>query len=587
MRRSPRLSPTSTTDTVPQPSDEEPELPPTPRRPDPVVSTPPSGIHNTPSKKRRDASDRQTAQQQQQQPQPQSSPSKRTLSKEVALRQLSPRKEPHRARSPQKARAGGGASQLKDIFTAVKPTEEEAAPEAPATDTPSEFAAGTNPRRSVRLRGADWEKKQERDALLRELKQLEKDIDLARIEIDNAANGGSTAADKDALLDLLKRSVLPAAKDAEPEPGANWLDAAMNPMAMLGFNGSSSVKLPPAISPSSLGKEEENPPPPKSHHPIPMTATEELPFLQVFTPLTYTSTMTILPPPPSSQAGNDQQQQQHTDQPPLQKQLITIRSANPPGLFTAHVEITTNSRTLAVSGLSVPRLDPAAAPELAPFLERASASSSASQAPYHPALTRNPNIVCWAMAEWYRVALKRAKFWHVLDTQLGQSAHAKSGLVEVVLAIRARKKRKRRQREAAVEGASEEQQDSDAYGLDTLDAITASKRDLLPHMGRTRMDIAVPYLPAGAGAGAGVSENEDGQAAVSELRVNWAIEFDWTGEASSKLSVQVGVPVKCKFCPRLEAFPPSLVAFPLLLPFFRKIPHHTLIVFANDGRASG
>jgi hypothetical protein len=59
--------------------------------------------------------------------------------------------------------------------------------------------------------------------------------------------------------------------------------------------------------------------------------------------------------------------------------------------------------------------------------------------------------------------------------------------------------------------------------------------DLLPFMGRTRLDLEVPVLNGG------------GQGEVSTLRVQWRILFDWTGEARSEIGVLVGVPGKCEY----------------------------------------
>lgn len=475
---------------------EEPELPPTPEHADPVVSTPPSGIHNTPSKRRRDPSERQAIQ---------SSPSKHPLSQEIA-QDRPPQKESQRSRG----RRRGGASPSKLVADLHPPGQAEAQQDEPK----SEFAPGTHPRRSVRLRGANWDKEQERDALLKEVSQLEADLELAKGENSNAAMGLPPAADKEAVLDLLRRHLLPAGEEPEPNSNAVWLEAAMNPIAMLGFNGFTSLPLPSAFPQEGADDEAEQPP--TSHHPIPMTALEELPYLQAFTPLTYTSTIVTIPPPA-----------EQPDQPTLQKHSINVRSATPPGLFTTRIEMAVNTRSLAIASLTVPRLDPAATSELQPFID----SVTSRQAPHHPALTRNVSLLCWAMGEWYRVALKRAKFWHALESQLGPES-GKAGLVELVLAMRARKKRKYKQKEKDADSGVGDSFES-AGSLGGLDSMLFSKGELLPHMGRTSMDFEVPCLAADGGE-------------VSELRVNWGMEFDWAGEARNRLGIEIGVPGKCK-----------------------------------------
>lgn len=480
------------TGVLPAVEHQEPELPPTPHHPDPVVSTPPSGIHLTPSKRRRQGAAGRLAQQQ--------SPSKGASQEEHGP----PQKESQRPRTFRVARRG---SPLQVV--------EQEVPEAQASRDPneepkSEFAPGTHPRRSIRLNPLAA-KQRERDELLREVAQLEADLELASRENQAVARDQSSTADSGDVLDLFRRHLLPTQKDEEPGSTSEWLETAMNPIAMLGFNGSSSAFLPPPIP----QKEEEPEPPPISHHPIPMSAAEELPYLQVFTPLTFTSKSTTISAP-----------SEHGD-PMLKKLTIRVASATPPGLFIAGIEMTVNTRTLAVSSLAVPKLDPASARELQPFIN----SITSRKTTPHSALTRNVSILAWAMGEWYRVALKRAKFWYALEKQLGPEA--KDGLPEVVKTMRTRRKRKRRARD--VDDGSGSFESSDSAGA-SLDSMLLSKADLLPHMGRSTMDVDVPCL----------AEQETGTA--SQLRVSWGIEFDWTGEARSKLGVEVGVPGKCK-CP--------------------------------------
>lgn len=489
---------------------EEPELPPTPQRPDPVVSTPPSGIHNTPSKRRRDPSERLAAQP--------SSPSKqRSLSQDVAP-DVPPQKESQKV----VRREGRGAGRFEGtVADASRPLQEIEEGEVEAAKPKSEFVPGTHPRRSVRLRGPDWAKREERDRLKKEIEQLEADLELARSENDNAAQGLGLIANEDTILDLLRRHLVPVEEIDQPAANAQWLEKTMNPIAMLGFNGLKSLHPPPPIITQETKDKTESPP--VSHHPIPMTASEELPYLQVFTPLAFTSTINTISPP------SDQ-----PDQPTLQKHMINVRSATPPGLFMASIEMTVNTRTLAVSSLSVPRLDPAAAAELQPFLD----STTSSQAPYHPALTRNISLVCWAMGEWYRVALRRAKFWHALEKQLGPDA-GKAGLVEVVLATRAQRKRAKRSRQRDQAGDVESEAGAgDSFAsvesLGGLDSMLFSKAEVMAHMSRTSMDLSIPRLLS------------DGIAATSDLRVKWSMDFDWTGEARSKIGVDVSMPGKCE-----------------------------------------
>lgn len=495
---------------------EEPELPPTPQHPDPVVSTPPSGIHNTPSKKRRQgiargADARQTSpskgasQQEKQQKQPEKQP-ERALGHGLG-KGPPPQKESDKQMTLRIARRG---SPVEIVEADLPPPQKEKEIQGKPRDG---FAPGTHPRRSIRL-NPHVEKENERDALLREVAQLEADLDLARRSNESAAKGSPSSADKKDVLDLLRRHLLPTGRtEPKAESQTAWLEAAMNPIAMLGFNGVSSLLLPPPLPQEEKEKAE---PRPVSHHPIPMTASEELPYLQVFTPLAFTSTITAIAPSPDHEGG-----------PTLQKHTIHVRSASPPGLFVARLEMTVNTRTLAVSSLTVPRLDPAAAGELTPFVD----SVCSPKAPHHSALTRNVSVLAWAMAEWYRVALKRAKFWHALERQLGPGN--KDGPGEAVRAMRTRKRKRRRGQQQVEDGggAGESFGSAESGGLD---GTLLSKADLLPHMGRTSMDLEVPCF----------AEKSNG--VKSDLRVSWGIEFDWTGEARSNLGVGIGVSGKCE-----------------------------------------
>ena len=45
-----------------------------------------------------------------------------------------------------------------------------------------------------------------------------------------------------------------------------------------------------------------------------------------------------------------------------------------------------------------------------------------------------------------------------------------------------------------------------------------------------------------------VIDTEQDTGPPAQLRLEWKIGFDWTGEAESKLAVLLGVPGKCKLC---------------------------------------
>ncbi|KAK3332286.1 hypothetical protein B0T19DRAFT_398066 [Cercophora scortea] len=475
LRRSPRIG-------VPSP---EPELPPTPEHGDPVVSTPPSGIHNTPSKHPR-----------------------RSRALAERLKSSSPLKQPPLRPPPTKSqppRPGSErlASQLNE-------------PNAPPPLTTAEL-------RGLQPPDPDAEKKKTRDSLLAEIAALERDLDLASTENERIRQARlakrepspPTASTKDDILDLLRRRVLPPEKDtdANPDPSTAWLRSLLNPIAFLPF--SKPTATPPTPDPPQA---KDDQPPPISHHPIAMTADEALPYLQVFTPLTFTSHISTLPRQPDSQT------------PLLQRHSITATSTSPRGLFAARLEMTVNTKTMAVTDVAVPRLDPAAVSELGPFVEQIAASTKDG------ALANNISVLGWAMGEWLRVATQRAKVWCVLERELMGGKAALEGMVARSRTRRRRSQRqrlKRRREGDDAEGDDDDQEEEDGVGGKFETA------QLLPFMGRTSMDFEIPVL----GSSAAGDEMEG-----STLRVQWRIEFDWTGEARSNIGVLVGVPGKWHKC---------------------------------------
>ncbi|KAK4099457.1 hypothetical protein N658DRAFT_525506 [Parathielavia hyrcaniae] len=479
-----RLRSTASLGVLPEVVVPEPEvLPPTPEQPDPVVSTPPSGIHHTPSRR------------------PQRS---RTLAER--LKSSSPLKQPP-LRPPDKSQKG---LQL-DFNRPAKGSQTLpcGSPEPPPTNAEL---------RGLKPPDPDAEKKKLRDSLLAEVSQLEQDLNVASHENERIRQARlfrrapSPPVNRDEILDLLRRRALPPDdKPTKPDPAETWLASALNPIAFLPFS-KPTLSGPPSLPPPSQ-PETNDLPPPVSHHPLPMTAAEALPYLQVFTPLAFTSHVSPLPRPTTStttttattNTGEGEEQHDSPD-PILQHHTITATSTSPRGLFTARVEMTVNTKTMAIASLSVPRLDPTAEAELRPFVERvvtATATTNTKSAagaagenvvvpPPSSGLHNNVGVLTWAMGEWVRVAVQRARVWSVLEREVCAGREA---LGEMVVPGGRRMRR----------------------------------RKVIVRLGR--MGWGIPVLDGG-----------DGQ--VSTLRVQWRIGFDWTGEARSEVGVLVGVPGK-------------------------------------------
>ena len=446
----------------------EPELPPTPEHPGPELTTPPAGIHKTPSKKAR-------------------------RSKGLADRiKNSPLKKP--PAKPTALEAGGA-------------TAPDTALRSPPGESRNKSALHANAARGVKPFDPDAGKKKTRDALLAKVAQLERDLAVAAGENHRIHQAGLAKAEippppnGDQILRILRRNVVPRDERA-PDPTRAWLQTAMDPVACLPF-GKAGLSLQGLFDQETLPEAEE---PPPSHQPIKMTAEEELPYLQTFSSLKLSSRITMLP-------------RESEDEPVLQKHSITATSAKPPGVFSAQIDMTVDTAALVITDLSVPRLDPASYSELNPLIERVLDISEPDSA-----LTRNVNVLGWAMGEWLRVSLRRARFWVLLDKQLGTA----NALAESISQVRSQRKRKRRR--GGNEG--DEAEDDDVLQT-TEDPTTVSRAELLPQMGRTSMDLDIP-------------STDDEEGSKTTLRVLWRIEFDWAGEAQSRLGVLVDVPGKCE-----------------------------------------
>ncbi|KAI0509726.1 hypothetical protein F5B22DRAFT_615754 [Xylaria bambusicola] len=483
---------------LPEVLPEEPQLPPTPTQkglsdPSSIITSPP-GIHNSPSKRPRRSKVLAAKMMSSPLKQPPLRPPEFTtdVAEESVLSRLTKeglRSEPRRKRGKRKSHPGRQV--------------EEADPLA--------------------------DKKALRDSLLAEIAQLEDDLKVVSAENERlyTAQGSRRheidllpgVEERDRLLDVLSRHALPPEKEEPPDPMQDWLEAAMNPIAFLPFGGGGSVLPPPLITPDSTNDTgDKEAPLPVSHHPVPMTADEELPYLQVFTPLTFTSTTTTVQP-----EGRDDQQQ------PLQQYHAISVASSPPGLFLASIDMIVDTKTLSVSGLSVPRLDPSAVAELGPFIH----NITHPRAGINSALTRNIGVVSWAMGEWVRIATRRARFWCDVERQLG-SSEARMRCAKM-MREGVRKKARGRPRKDVDEDDDEGSGSGDEGDGGGRDKDGPSKAEVIARMGRTCFDLRLSSDDDDDGYG------EEGSLAA---RIEWRVEFDWTGEARSKIGLAMRAPAK-------------------------------------------
>ncbi|CAK7219802.1 hypothetical protein SBRCBS47491_003974 [Sporothrix bragantina] len=496
-------------------SQPEPELPPTPENVDTsALNMSPPGIHHS------------------------STPSKR------------PRRAAARARGA--ARVAGGAQKAKPGTVQSSSPLKQPPIKATATDTTEEAIrnadvlkeASTNvptrrgrgrPRKSdaarnIQASDEDMKRIREREALQAEIAGLEADLMLAtaenariRQDVELGDSRGSATVNDREIISLLRRCVLPEddtdeSASASMQSTMDWLQAATNPMAFLPFGKPRAdvaelLQFPADEAAPKDGKQVL----PVSHHPIEMSAEEELPFLQVFTPLAFRSEIVVLP-----SSGTD-----GTESPALQKHIITASSSTSPGLFLARIEMTVHSKNLRITDLVVPCIEPpTAAAELKSLIERVTSDNNGSSA-----LTRNVTVLTWAMGEWVRVAVRRAKFWSVLARKLrdkqGEDGEDEGGITGMVEDIRRQRTEQRKRKRKRGKGTTADENGDDANNNDDTRnnrPRPVSQAELLEHLGRTAMDIQV--------------------SASSSVRVEWSIQFDWTGEAKSDIGLLIGVPGK-------------------------------------------
>ncbi|PHH90458.1 hypothetical protein CDD83_3590 [Cordyceps sp. RAO-2017] len=447
LRRSPATG-------VPIPPRPEPELP--PAVPDPVLTTPPRGIHSSPSRWREKAKNKK------------GSPLK-----------------------PAPERPGTERSKTS------RTTSRDASRKAARNDESSRTALldpNTNRARQIAAYDPNMSKLKEKSELQKEIDKLKSDLKLASEENERLRlmqTSGRTVAptNEDGIVDLLYRCLVSSEEPPRPALSQQLTQAVLNPMNLLTSGLSSAV---PAVHDNR--DEFENI---KSHHPVPMTAEEELPYLQLFSPFSVTSRVAVLPLKPNK--------------PVRQRHLITLRSRDVPGLFTARLEMVVNAFTLGVKELSVTSIEPSAKFELQPFADLICGGNC------NRTMQRNVGVLSWAMGEWYRIATQRALFWTQLDQEFG----TKEKLLESVANSRQGRPRRRQQQ-------PDEDDESD-QGSPVKQAV-CDKASLIRFLGQQSFEITVPSRQDSGGE--------------STLRLEWKIGFDWTGEARSDVAILVGVPGK-------------------------------------------
>jgi hypothetical protein len=432
---------------------EEPELPPTPAQrgiPDPVVTTPPAGIHDTPSKRAR---------------------KNKALAEKLKSSPLKPRDPPPEAPS----------RQVTDVASQPRPEPEK----VPKRRKSARFLLPEDPHAS---------KKKARDSLLKELEQLQTDVALANVEnerlrqrSESKKTGPGQPAKPDELLAMLLRATAPE-NAAKPKPTCIFQSIG----SFLPFRPRRRKHAQLSVSDKPI----------PSH--LPIALEDPLPYLQAFTPLTFTSTITILP----SDHNSSESSIQDLDPPIRQKHVI--HASHPSGLFASRFSMTVDTSTLSITSLDILRLDMNAETELGTFIR--------DRARRDGALGKDVSTICWAMGRWIEVSIQRARFWCAVENEFG-TAQARSKSLS-----RIRKRKRKRQASVA-----EDEEEVNAEGDEANESSAQPKwtrKQLLPQIGRTSMELSSEEM---------------------ELRFEWKIRFDWTGEVDSHIAAIARLPRNCKW----------------------------------------
>ncbi|KAL7813195.1 hypothetical protein V8C44DRAFT_55541 [Trichoderma aethiopicum] len=349
-----------------------------------------------------------------------------------------------------------------------------------------------HPARQVSAFDPNGAKKKEIEALDKEIADLKRDLQIVskendRIRLMQSSGRILSFADEEEVFDVVRRHLIQSEAKSLPPPSQQLLKAALNPSALLPFGRTMPVVATPEDQVSAADI--------RSHHPVRMTAEEELPYLQLFSPFEVTSTMAVL--------------HADGDQPLRQRRVMTFRSKDAPGLFTSKVEMMVNASNSSIMELKMQSLEPAARAELGPFVTRI------CEGDCNRSMQRNIGILSWAMGEWYQAAVHRAQLWSRLDRELASKSEFLQSIAE------ARRKKPLRRTAEEMEDDTEKQPAS---------ALVFKKAELVHFMGQQAFEFTIP--------------SKTRSEATSSVRLEWKIDFDWIGEAQNKVTVMIGVPGK-------------------------------------------
>jgi hypothetical protein len=242
-------------------------------------------------------------------------------------------------------------------------------------------------------------------------------------------------------------------------------------------------------------REEEDGP---SHYPLDLD--DPLPYLQLFTPLKCETEIKLIVPPESLKDTKN----------PLQEHCITIKA--PKDMLSITLKMILDPVSHVVTSLDIMEVSFWAEHELGTWIRKQAGA-------------RDIGSIAWAINSYWDLAQKRAKCWMhcqdvysrlIGDGSLGSSSNAKS-----------EKRMSRTETSENEESNAEEitgivQSSSNKHGA----IARTKKRALQRHLGIDSI-LFQNYEVA--------------------FRVEWRIDFDWTGNSESYIIANVGVPAVCRF----------------------------------------
>ncbi|KAI9881304.1 MAG: hypothetical protein M1830_005591 [Pleopsidium flavum] len=341
--------------------------------------------------------------------------------------------------------------------------------------------------------GEVLQKQRIRDELRIQLQNLQEDVALCEREIERDHESDSLPApDEDTASRLISIFACENAEFPKPPPKPPPLSQLLS--AFLPFSKHPPPRLP--TPPHSIPPDTPFP----SHRPIDLE--DPLPYLQVFTPLKFRSSTTILP---VTDGTNDL----------LEKHDISIIS--PRHLLTAKLCMTVNSSTHMVTNLVIQSLSSWAELELGSWIrERAKGDNAAGQ---------DISGICWAIGRYWELCEKRAICWARCHEDYPEFLGEKSTPEKSATTANALPTKKTTKQRKPDSAPPSDHPPPHSNPHNTELSTPVPRYTLLQHLPRLTLLFHHPT-----------------NSATPSLLIKWHITFDWTGEAQSHISATAAFP---------------------------------------------